>query len=342
MSITKDYFGKAAVAKDVYLFTLTNKNGLTVKITDYGGIVTSLLVPDKNGKLGDIVLGFDNIESYLAGHPYFGAIIGRYGNRIAAGKFSLNGKEYKLAVNDGENHLHGGLIGFDKVIWNTAEVQDPLGPALELSYFSRDGEEGYPGNLSVNVKYTMDDRNELRIDYMAQTDQVTVVNLTHHSYFNLACSGDILSHSMQINADRYTVVNSSLIPTGEIRPVQNSPMDFIASHTIGSRIAQVQGGYDHNYVLNKVEKELSLAARVQETFSGRTMEVFTTEPGVQFYSGNFLNGSLKGKGGAVYQKHAGFCLETQHFPDSPNHKEFPSTVLKKGEIYKQTTVFKFL
>ncbi len=331
-------------------YTLTNNNGLSAKITNYGGIVMSLLVPDRSGQLADVVLGFDAPEEYLNPHPYFGALIGRYGNRIANGKFSLNGVEYTLAQNNGPNSLHGGLTGFDKVLWQATPLDTPSGPALELTYLSRDGEEGYPGNLSVKVVYTLTHQNELRLDYWASTDQDTVVNLTHHSYFNLAGAGqgDILGHELMLQADQFTPVDATLIPTGELRPVAGTPFDFTRPTPIGQRINQADEqlkfglGYDHNWVLNHSDGSLALAARASESGSGRVMEVWTTEPGIQFYSGNFLDGSIVGKGGKAYQQRAGFCLETQHFPDSPNQPNFPSTVLRAGQTYTSTTVYKFL
>ncbi|MBE7555755.1 MAG: galactose mutarotase [Anaerolineales bacterium] len=332
------------------IFTLTNKNGVSTKITNYGGIVMSLNVPDKTGQFGDVVLGFDTVEAYLKPHPYFGALIGRYGNRIANGKFTLEGKDYSLAQNDGPNSLHGGLKGFDKVIWDAKPVDTPDGSALELTYLSKDGEEGYPGNLLVKVIYTLTHDDALRIDYTATSDETTVINLTHHSYFNLAGAGngDILDHDVLLNAARFTPVNETLIPTGELRPVSGTPFDFTQPAKIGLRINQDDQqlkfglGYDHNWVLNSADGGLALAAHVSEPGSGRIMEVWTTEPGIQFYSGNFLDGSNVGKGGKIYQHRYGFCLETQHFPDSPNQPNFPSTVLKASQTYTSTTVYKFL
>jgi aldose 1-epimerase len=344
MKITQEPFGRLKDGREVSLFTLSNRSNTTVKITNYGGIITAILTPDQNGKPDDIVLGFNTLDEYLAKHPYFGALIGRYGNRIAKGKFTLNGKEYRLAINDGENHLHGGLFGFDKVIWEATDLRNSAEVGLRLSYFSKDGEEGYPGNLHTTVTYLLNDQNELKISYEAATDQPTVVNLTNHAYFNLAGegSGDILDHEAMINANRYTAVTDDLIPTGELKPVQDSAMDFTVSKPIGADINKVKGGYDHNYVLNKNnDKELSLAAKVLEPKSGRTLEVFTTEPGVQFYTGNSLDGALIGKAGKPYGKHGGFCLETQHFPDSPNQPGFPSTLLNPGDIYQQITIYKF-
>ncbi|PYV05064.1 MAG: galactose-1-epimerase [Acidobacteria bacterium] len=343
--IQRQPFGKTPDQKVIDLYTLTNAHGVEARITNYGGILVSLKAPDRNGKLADVVLGFDGPEGYLKNNtPYFGAVIGRYGNRIAKGRFSLNGREYRLALNNGENHLHGGIKGFDKVVWGAREVK--RGPALALNYVSKDGEEGYPGNLSVSVVYTLTDNNELKIEYSATADKATILNLTNHTYFNLAGEGSILNHEVMINADRFTPVDQGLIPTGELRSVKGTPMDFTQPAAIGARIEQqdeqllLGKGYDHNFVLNGGGAP-ALAARVYEPVSGRVLEVYTTEPGVQFYTGNFLDGSIKGKGGQVYQRRYGFCLETQHFPDSPNKPDFPSTVLKPGEKYATTTIFKF-
>jgi aldose 1-epimerase len=344
MSIIKSDFGKTKEGQPVDLYTLTNTNGMTGKITNYGGIVTSLLVQDKNSQLDDVVLGFDSLDKYLEGHPYFGAVVGRYGNRIAKGKFTLNGIEYQLATNNGENHLHGGIKGFDKVVWNAEIVKKENQVGVKLSYLSKDGEEGYPGNLSAVVTYTLTKNNELKIHYEAETDKPTPVNLTHHSYFNLkgAGNGDILGHLLTFDADRFTPVDEGLIPTGELKSVKDTPMDFTGSTAIGERIIRVKGGYDHNYVLNDWDGSIKLVAKISEPTSGRVMEVWTTEPGLQFYSGNFLDGTVTGKSGKVYHKHYGFCLETQHFPDSPNKPEFPSTILEPGEKYTHTTVYRFL
>jgi len=348
MDIVKEVFGKAD-GKDVYLFTLTNANGLQTKITNYGGIVTHLMVPDRNGNLGDIVLGYDTLDEYIKNNPYFGALIGRYGNRIGKGKFTLEGKEYSLATNNGPNHLHGGDKGFDKVVWDAEPMQTEQGPALKLTYLSKDGQEGYPGNLKCTVVYTLTNDNELKVTYEAQTDKPTICNLTHHSYFNLAGhnSGEILEHELMLNADNFTPVDETLIPTGEIRPVKGTPMDFTNPTAIGARINQDDTqlkyglGYDHNWVLNKKDAEMSLAASVYEPENGRVMEIYTTEPGIQFYSGNFLDGTNVGKAGTVYEHRTGFCLETQHFPDSPNKPDFPSTVLRPGEKYTHLTIHKF-
>jgi len=342
MSIKKQAFGKTEDGKSVDLYTLTNANGLKAEIITFGGIVTSLQVPDRNGKFADIVLGCDDVNDYAKKSPYFGALIGRFGNRIAKGRFTLDGVEYKLATNNGPNHLHGGVKGFDKVVWKAKSMETKEGPALKLTYKSRDGEEGYPGNLSCTVVYTLTDNNELKISYEAKTDKATVVNLTHHSYFNLGGfnSGDVLGHELMIRADHFTPVDKTAIPTGEIKAVQGTPWDFTKPMAIGSRIKDVEGGYDHNYVLNSANGLLALAASVYEPKTGRVLEIYTTEPGLQFYSGNFLDGTLKGKG-AVYNKHAGFCLEAQHFPDSPNKSNFPSVILKPGQKYTQLTVHKF-
>jgi aldose 1-epimerase len=349
MSIKKQAFGKTEGGKSVDFYTLTNANGLKAEIMTYGGIVTSLQVPDRNGNLADIVLGYDSLDEYIKNNPYFGALIGRYGNRIGKGKFTLNGVEYTLATNNGPNHLHGGIKGFDKVVWNAEPMQTDQGPALKLTYLSHDGEEGYPGNLSCTVIYTLTNDNELKISYEAETDKATVVNLTHHSYFNLGGhnSGDILGHELMLNADYFTPVDEGLIPTGEIRPVKGTPMDFTKPTAIGARINQDDTqlkyglGYDHNWVLNKKDAEMSLAAKVYEPKTGRVMEIYTTEPGIQFYSGNFLDGTNVGKGGTAYKHRTGFCLETQHFPDSPNKPNFPSVVLKPSEKYTQLTIHRF-
>jgi aldose 1-epimerase len=344
MSIQKENWGKSPEGRDIFLYTLENGNGVSAGITNFGGIVVFLKVPSKKGGPEDIVLGFDSLKPYLNEHPYFGALIGRYGNRIAEGKFVIDGKEYLLAKNNGSNSLHGGIKGFDKVVWDAETVRDSSFVGLKLSYLSPDGEEGYPGNLKVTVIYRLTKNNGLEIEYEAETDKPTPVNLTHHSYFNLKGSqyGDILDHKIVIKADRYTVVNDQLIPTGELRPVGNTPFDYSHYTSIGSRINQVPGGYDHNYVLSKKPGEYSLVAGVTEPVSGRSMEVYTTEPGLQFYSGNFLDGTLKGKGGRMYQKHDGFCMEAQHFPDSPNQPSFPPVILHPGEKYHQKTAYRFI
>ena len=340
-------FGQTKDGVVVNLYTLSNNKGAEVGICNYGGLVIFLKVPDRHGRVGDVVLGYENLTNYLNDTPYFGALIGRYGNRIAKGKFTLDGKEYTLAVNNGPNALHGGLKGFDKVVWEPRFLARPEGPALELRYASKDGEEGYPGNLSVLAVYTLTEDNALRIDYTATTDKATVVNLTHHSYFNLAGTGDVLNHQVMIPADKFTPVDSTLIPTGELRPVEGTPFDFRAPTAIGARISQDDEqlkfgkGYDHNWVINKAMGQLGLMARVSEPTSGRVMEVWSTEPGLQFYSGNFLDGTLKGKGGWVYQFRNGFCMEPQHYPDSPNKPNFPSVVLKPGRVYRNSIIYKF-
>jgi aldose 1-epimerase len=344
--ISRAPFGVTATGEAVDRYTLSNRRGMAVEIATYGGIVVSCRVPDRAGVVADVVLGFDSLEGYLKGHPYFGAIVGRYGNRIAKGRFTLGGTTFQLARNNGENHLHGGLRGFDKVVWKAAEI---AGPALQLTYTSKDGEEGYPGNLSVTVVYTLTDNNELKVDYTATTDKETVVNLTNHSYFNLAGQGegDILGHRLRIDADRFTPVDAGLIPTGELRSVAGTPFDFRTERAIGERIdaedEQIArgGGYDHNFVLNGAPGTMRLAARVLEPRSGRVLEVHTTEPGMQFYTGNFLDGSITGKGSRVYRKRYGFCLETQHFPDSPNKPSFPPATLRPGETYRTSTIFRF-
>jgi aldose 1-epimerase len=347
--IDKRVFGKLPDGTTVDIYTLRNARGLEVEITNYGGAVVAIRTPDRRGRMGDIALGYAELSGYVADTSYFGALIGRYANRIALGGFKLNGIEYKLARNNDPNHLHGGVLGFNKVVWQAREVARKDGVALELTYLSKDTEEGYPGNLNVTVTYVLTNANELRIEYTATTDKDTVVNLSHHSYFNLAGAGagDVLNHVLKINAERFTPVDETLIPTGELRAVKGTPLDFKMATTIGSRINQadeqlVRGsGYDHNFVLNQKGRGLSLAANVYEPTSGRVLEMWTTEPGVQLYTGNFLNG-VQGKAGKVYQRRGGFCLEAQHFPDSPNKPSFPSTVLKPGARYTQTTVYKFM
>jgi len=349
-SMEKKVFGTTADGKTADLYTLKNKNGMQVSITNFGATVVSILVPDKAGKTADVALGYDTLDGYELNKNYLGVLVGRYGNRIAHGKFSIDGTEYTLAKNNGDNSLHGGIKGFNKALWDAKDASKGGEAAVEMKYVSKDGEEGYPGNLSVTVVYTLTNKNELKIDYSATTDKKTVVNLTNHTYFNLAGqgNGDILQHELMINADKFTPVDSGLIPTGELKKVQGTPFDFQKPTAIGARIdandeqIKLGGGYDHNFVLNREKATgLSLAARVTDPTSGRTMEVWTTEPGVQFYTGNFLDGSFKGKGGMAYQKRTAFCLETQHFPDSPNHPSFPTTLLKPGERYHTTTVYKF-
>lgn len=346
-TIEKSPFGAAPDGTPVQIFTLRNRQGMEARIMTYGGILVSLKTPDRAGKFCDVVLGFDKLDGYLAGSPYFGALIGRCGNRIAKGRFTLNGKNYTLAVNNGPNHLHGGLKGFDKAVWKPTPRLTPEGPSLQLDYLSRDGEEGYPGNLSVTANYTLTKENALRLEFSATSDQDTVCNLTHHPYFNLRGSGEILDHEFQINADTFTPVDSTLIPTGEFRPVSGTPYDFRQPTAIRRRIndpyeqIKIGHGYDQNFVIHKPPGQLGLAARVFEPVTGRVMEVSSTEPGLQFYTANFLDGNLHGKGGWDYQKHAAFCLEPQHHPDSPNHPNFPSVILRPGDTYRQTTVFRF-
>jgi aldose 1-epimerase len=349
-STTKTSFGKTPEGEAVDLYVLKNKNGVEAAITTYGGAVVSLKVPDRNGKLGDVVLGYDSVDGYVNDKSYFGAIIGRYGNRIGHAQFTLDGKTYTLAKNDGDNSLHGGFKGFNKAVWGARTYSTKDGQALELTYLSKDGEEGFPGTLKVTVIYTLTDANELKMVYTATTDKTTVVNLTNHSYFNLAGpgSGDIFGHQLVIEADKFTPVDAVLTPTGELRDVAGTPFDFRKATAIGARIEQNEeqikmgGGYDHNFVLRrKAGDPISLAARVVEATTGRIMEVWTTEPGVQFYTGNFLDGKVRGKGGVSYAKRSAFCLETQHFPDSPNQAKFPSVILKPGERYHTATIYRF-
>jgi aldose 1-epimerase len=345
MRITKSHFGTTE-GREVDLYCLST-DGIEVFITNYGGAITSIRVPDRKGDIGDVVLGYETLQEYVKNPRFFGALIGRSANRIARGRFTLDGVEYQLAQNNGENHLHGGTRGFDKVVWEASDELDDDRAVLRLTYLSKDGEENYPGNLTANVSYVLTPDRELRIEYHAVTDKRTIVNLTNHSYFNLADTWTIRDHELTLNADAFTPVSSELIPTGEIRKVAGTPMDFREPTPIGQRIHEpydqlgFTGGYDHNFVLNDSSGALRLAARAYDPSSSRTLEVFTTQPGIQFYSGNFLDGSLTGKGGVVYQKHAGFCLEPQHFPDSPNHPNFPTTVLEPGDEYQQTTAFRF-
>jgi aldose 1-epimerase len=345
--VEKAKYGTTQEGTVIDAYTLTNKHGLVARIITYGATLTELHVPDRTGAMADIVLGFAKPEQYLGSHPYFGATVGRVGNRIAKGRFTLNGKEYTLATNDGANHLHGGVKGFDKRVWKAQTVPVTGGAAVKLTYVSADGEEGYPGTLTASITYTLTDMNELKLDYVATTDQATPVNLTHHSYFNLKGEGqgDIKGHELTLLADKFTPVDAGLIPTGELAPVKGTVMDFTKPTAIGARIEQVPGtnpvGYDHNWVLNSGGGVLALAATVKEPTTGRVMEVLTTEPGIQFYSGNFLDGTLVGKAGVAYQRHTGFCLETQHFPDSINHANFPPTVLLADRTYKTSTVYRF-
>ncbi len=349
-AVKKKPFGKGPDGKKVFLYTLKNKNGVEVQISNYGGTIVSIKVPDRKGHMDDVVLGYDTLSGYLEkNNPYFGATIGRYGNRIAKGTFRLDGKEYHVPINNGPNALHGGIRGFDKRVWSGKDHADGDGAHLAIHYVSKDGKEGYPGTLTADVEFTLTNENQLKIEYSASTDKDTVLNLTNHSYFNLAGqgNGDILKHKLKLYASRFTPVDATLIPTGELRKVSGTPFDFTQATAVGEHIGQEDeqlksgGGYDHNFVLDSGGGKLTLAAEVIEPTSGRKMEVFTTEPGVQFYSGNFLDGSNHGKNGKVYQHRYGLCLETQHFPDSPNHPDFPSTVLKPGEHFHSTTVYRF-
>jgi aldose 1-epimerase len=347
MKIESLDWGEAPDGKAVQLYTVVNGRGSEVRITNYGGIVVSLSVPDRDGEIDDIVLGYDSLPEYCDDLSYFGCIVGRYANRIAGGRFKLAGVEHVLTANERWNHLHGGIKGFSKVVWGAEAVVREDSAGVTLSYLSRDGEEGYPGNLRAEVTYLLTEDDELRIEYKAQTDQDTVVNLSHHSYFNLAGGGDVMDHELTLVADLFTPVDGELIPTGELRSVEGTPMDFRTPTAIGERIKadyeqlELAGGYDQNWVLNRVGPGLSLAAVVHHPMTGRTMDVSTTEPGVQFYSGNQLPTQIPGKGGRKYGPHHGLCLEAQHFPDSPNRPEFPSTVLREGETYRQTTVYRF-
>ena len=343
MTISRNNFGIGPDGEEVYLYTIKNENGVEVSITNFGGAITSIKVPDRDGVFGDVVLGYETLDEYVKNPRYLGALIGRHANRIDRGKFSLNGVEYQLAQNNGKNHLHGGTKGFDKRVWNATETAD----GLHLEYFSKDGEENYPGNLNVSVDYSLNDENELRIDYHATTDKDTIVNLTNHSYFNLAGHGTILDHELTLFSESYIPVREDLVPYGEIHVVEGTPMDFRTTHTIGERLNELipeisySQGYDHTFSLRGLDGSIRWVARLREPVSGRVMEVFTTQPGMQVYSGNFLDGSLKGKGGVAYQKYAGLCLETQHFPDAPNQPDFPSTVLRVAETYNETTIYKF-
>jgi aldose 1-epimerase len=332
---------------EAQIYLLRNSAGMEARITNYGGTVMSLLAPDRNGTLADVVLGYYSVADYAKASPYFGCLIGRYGNRIAQARFSLDGQEYRLAANNGPNSLHGGVKGFDKVMWSARPVSNELGPTLELRYLSRHLEEGFPGNLDVTARYTLTQDGSLRLDFTATTDQKTIVNLTHHSYFNLAGRGDILGHNLHLNAEQFTPVDATLIPTGELRSVAGTPFDFRQPTAIGARIdaddeqIRAGGGYDHNWIIAKPPGELGLVARVFEPESGRAMEVLSTEPGTQFYSGNFLDGTIVGKGGWRYQRRAAFCIEPQHYPDTPNRPSFPNVVLEPGQTYRTTIAYRF-
>jgi aldose 1-epimerase len=344
--ITQAPFGKTGDGQSVDIFTLRNLNGVEARICNYGGIIVSLKAPDRDGHLGDVVLGFDDLRGYLTNNFYFGSLIGRYCNRIARGKFTLDGVNYRLMTNDYPDALHGGYTGFDKVVWSAKVIGSDAGPALELIYCSKDGEEGYPGSLVVRAVYTLTSDNGLRLEYTATTDKDTVVNLTVHPYFNLAGHGDILGHKVFIDADKFTPVDETLIPTGELRPVDGTPLDFLQPTAIGARIQQDDRqlkfgkGYNHNFIINHPMGRLDVIAQVSEPTTGRVLEVLSTEPGLHFYSGNFLDGTSTGKGGQVYNSRSGFCMEPQHFPDSPNEPEFPSTVLRPGQIYHNTIIYR--
>lgn len=344
MNAHTEPFGRTAEGQEVNLYTLASSKGLRARITNFGAALVSLHVPDRNGGLDDVVLGFDGLEGYLTQNAYIGVTVGRYANRIAKGKFTLDGVEYTLAVNNGPNHLHGGLKGFDKVVWSTQEAVAAEDEAwVKMTYLSPDGEEGYPGNLTCTVTYTLTNADELRVSYEGTTDKKTVVNLTNHSYWNLAgrAGGNILGHELTIDADKFTAVDAGLIPTGALASVHDMPLDFTRPRPIGSRLSHLAHGYDHNYVLNGEAGTLRFCAQVREPRSGRVMAVHTTEPGLQLYTGNYLDGSLVGKEGKPYDKHAGFCLETQHYPDSPNKPQFPSVVLEPGQKYASQTVHRF-
>lgn len=344
--ITVAPFGTLPGSGDVEIYSLRNSRGIEARVCTYGGILVSFSAPDRHGTMADIVLGHDQLQGYLDKSPYFGALVGRCANRIAKGKFTLEGKTYTLAVNNGPNALHGGLKGFDKVVWKPEVTRLPTGEALELNYFSKDGEEGYRGNLTVKAVYGLDETDSLRVDIAATTDQTTIVNLTQHTYFNLAGKGDVLGHQVQIDADRFTPVDPTLIPTGELRPVNGTPFDFRKPMAIGARINQddeqlkLGHGYDHNFVVNNATGQPGRIARIVEPLSGRALEILSDWPGVQFYTANHLDGTIRGKGGQVYERHGGFCLEPQNFPDSPNHLDFPSVVLKPDQTYRHTVIYK--
>jgi aldose 1-epimerase len=346
----KELFGTTSDGRPVDLYTLSNSAGTEMRVTNYGGIIVSLRVADRNGKMADVVLGHDELKGYFDNSPYLGAIIGRYANRIAGGKFKLDGVEYKLATNNGPNSLHGGLKGFNQALWDASTSFGDKGESIAFSYTSKDGDEGYPGNLQIKVSYTLTNQNEVIVDYMATSDKATPVNLTQHTYFNLQGegAGNILAHEITLHADRFTPVDKNLIPTGQILSVKGTPLDLTSPTAMGAHMdatfeqIALARGYDHNFVISRKNDSLELAARVREPVSGRVLEVYTTEPGIQFYTGNFLDGSVKGKQGHMYQQRSGFCLETQHFPDSPNHPNFPSTILRPGATFHSTTIFKFL
>jgi len=346
LPMTKNNFNKTLEGKQTKLYTLTNKNGVKVEITNYGATIVSIHVPDKNGKFKDIALGYDSIDEYISGNVFLGATVGRFANRIANGKFNINGKTYHVAVNNGKNHLHGGLKGFNTVVWDASSIEGKQ--TLELEYISKDGEENYPGNLSTKIIYRLTEENELQISYQATTDKTTIVNLTHHSYFNLAGEGNtsILDHELMIDSDQFTPLNNNQIPTGEYRETTNTPFDFKKLTPIGKRIdidneqLKIGSGYDHNWILKNNKNKVALVAAVHEPISGRYLEVFTNQPGIQCYTSNFLN-DIIGKSGKTYHNRSAFCLETQHFPDSPNQSNFPSTILEPNENYAYTCIYKF-
>jgi aldose 1-epimerase len=341
MKITKEVFGQVPEKGEASLFSITNSNGVILRITNYGGIIQSIIVPDRNGIMDDVVLGFDNLEGYLQDHPYIGTVVGRYANRIAGGQFTLDGEDYILVKNNGGNHLHGGTVGYDKILWEAEDFADKNGAGVSMVYLSHHMEEGYPGNLQIRITYTLDEENRVHIDYEATCDKATHINLTNHSYFNLnGAKENIYNHEMMINSNEYIVSNEDLIPTGEIGSLRGTPLDLINPKLIGDVIGEVDGGFDHCYVLKGDGIEPELAARVSHPASGRVMEAYTTEPGIQFYSSNFLEG-LKGKGGVSYEKHLALCLEAQHYPDTPNQQKFPSTLLQPGDTYRQKTIYKF-
>lgn len=341
--VERSAFGKLEDGTEIEQFTLRNSKGAMAKVISYGAVLTELWVPDRAGKQADVVLGFDNLQGYLGNHPHFGGTIGRYANRIAGGKFTLDGKEYTLAVNNGPNTLHGGKISFDRRVWKAEQLKEANGAAVRFTYTSPDGEENFPGNLTVNVVYTLTEENALKIDYTAKTDKATPINMTNHSYFNLSGGGDVLGYTMYINSDQYTPVDSTLIPTGEIVPVKGTPYDFTSPATVGSRMGEIKNvaGYDINYVVKGASGKLRLAAKVDDPSSGREMEVWTTQPGVQFYNAIGLNGTLTGVGGVTYPKYGAVCLETQHYPDSVHHANFPSVILRPGKTFHEVTVYKF-
>ena len=341
MKVNRKVFGQLPENGEASLFSITNSNGMSLKISDYGAIIQSIKVPDREGKMDDVVLGFDTLQEYLQDHPYIGTVVGRYANRIAGGRFELDGEQFRLVQNNGMNHLHGGTVGFDKILWEAVDFADRSGAGVSLEYFSHDLEEGYPGNLKILITYTLDEENRVQIDYSATSDKATHINLTNHSYFNLSgAKKNIYDHELMIDSHRYVVSDEGLIPTGELRSLEGSPLDFRKPKRIGDDIHNVPGGFDHCYVLEGDGTEPVLAARVAHPGSGRMMEAFTTQPGIQLYSSNFLSG-LTGKGGRAYDKHLALCLETQHYPDSPNQPAFPSTVLRPGETYRQKTIYKF-